>query len=87
MIQPYRENNPPAPTQSDPDQAWLQTIKAHVESLKFGAVHIVIQDSRVVEIDRTEKIRFDQSKPSLAGDLPSRGSPHSRNRILRLAAR
>lgn len=37
-----------------------EILKA-VESVKFGNVQIIIQDSKVVQIDKTEKIRLDQN--------------------------
>jgi len=34
---------------------WLGVIKAQVESLKFGTVQIVVHESRVVQVEKTEK--------------------------------
>jgi len=34
-----------------------QIIQA-IRSVRFGQVQIIIQDSRVVQIDKTEKLRF-----------------------------
>jgi hypothetical protein len=31
-----------------------------VESLRYGAVQIVVHEARVVQIEKTEKIRFDK---------------------------
>jgi hypothetical protein len=31
-----------------------------VKSLRYGVVEIVVQDSRVVQIDRTERLRLDK---------------------------
>lgn len=30
-----------------------------IRSIKFGAVEILIHDSRVVQVEKTEKLRFD----------------------------
>lgn len=35
----------------------LQILKA-LKSIRYGCVQIYIQDSKVVQIDKTEKIRF-----------------------------
>lgn len=37
-----------------------------IKDLRFGSVEVVIHDSKVVQIERKEKIRFDahQSQPS-----------------------
>jgi hypothetical protein len=37
----------------------LQILKA-LKSIRYGCVQIFIQDSKVVQIDKTEKIRFDK---------------------------
>jgi hypothetical protein len=43
-----------------PEAAWLSVVKRHVNSLHFGIVQITVHNDRVVQIERTEKIRFDQ---------------------------
>jgi hypothetical protein len=42
---------PPAPLP-------LEAIQEAVESIRFGVVQLIIQDGRVVQIDKTEKIRL-----------------------------
>lgn len=37
----------------------LQILKA-LRSIRYGYVQIIVQDSKVVQIDKTEKIRFDK---------------------------
>lgn len=37
----------------------LEILKA-LRSIRHGYVQIVVQDSKVVQIDKTEKIRFDK---------------------------
>ena len=36
----------------------LEAIQEAVESIRFGVVQLIIQDGRVVQIDKTEKIRL-----------------------------
>jgi hypothetical protein len=43
--------------------AWLQLVREHVGSLKFGTVQITVHDSRVVQVERVEKLRFDKPEP------------------------
>ena len=38
---------------------WLEAIRQQVSSLRFGVIQIVVHEGRVVQIDRTEKIRVD----------------------------
>lgn len=43
----------PAPTD------WVEAVRQQVSSLRFGVIQIVVHEGRVVQIDRTEKIRVD----------------------------
>ncbi|HYT59450.1 MAG TPA: YezD family protein [Haliangiales bacterium] len=40
---------------------WLHLVKEQISSLRFGVVQIVVHDSRVVQIERTEKLRLDRT--------------------------
>ncbi len=44
---------------------WLQVVQQQVTSLRFGVVQIVIHDSQVKQIEKTERVRLD--KPSNTG--------------------
>ena len=44
---------------------WLQVVQQQVTSLRFGVVQIVIHDSQVKQIEKTERVRLD--KPSSPG--------------------
>ena len=37
---------------------WLETVRRQVGSLRFGVVQIVVHESRVVQIEKTERIRL-----------------------------
>jgi hypothetical protein len=37
-------------------------ILGAIQGIKFGAVEVLIHDSRVVQIERSEKVRFDGKK-------------------------
>ena len=39
---------------------WLETVRSQVASLRFGMVQIVVHDSQLVQIERTEKLRLDR---------------------------
>ena len=41
-----------------PEQQILDAVRA----IRFGSVEIVIHDSKVVQVIRTEKVRFDNGK-------------------------
>jgi len=42
---------------------WLPVVEANVRTLRFGVVQIVVHDSKVVQIERTERTRFDNAQP------------------------
>jgi hypothetical protein len=48
--------------QSEPDSGddILRRIAIAISGLRFGSVEVVIQDSRVVQIERKEKFRLDK---------------------------
>jgi hypothetical protein len=39
--------------------SWLDVVRRQVGSLDFGVVQIVVHDARVVQIERTEKVRLE----------------------------
>jgi hypothetical protein len=41
---------------------WLEVVRQQVESLSFGVVQIVVHDSKVTQIDKTERVRLEKSK-------------------------
>ena len=48
---------------SEPDfgDEILRRIANAISGVRFGSVEVVIQDSRVVQIERKEKFRFDKN--------------------------
>ena len=44
----------------DSDDVWLALVRQNVAKTEFGIVQIVIHDSRVVRIERTEKLLIPQ---------------------------
>ena len=60
MDEPQTIQKPtPAPARPAEDKMLpLQAIQQAVSSIRFGVVQITIQDGRVVQIDKTEKIRL-----------------------------
>jgi hypothetical protein len=44
------------------DAKWLELVVQHVKSLRYGVVEIVVHDSRVLQIEKTERVRLDQSE-------------------------
>ena len=44
---------------------WLELVREKVQSLRFGVVQIVVHDSKVTQIERTEKTRLQNVENNL----------------------
>lgn len=40
---------------------WVELVKQSVRDLQFGVVQIVVHNAKVVQIEKTEKLRLEQS--------------------------
>jgi hypothetical protein len=49
---------------------WLEIVRQQVGSLRYGVVEIIVHDSQVTQIEKTERLRLD--KP-ITEARPSRG--------------
>ena len=38
--------------------AWLEIVRQQAGSMRFGVVQIVVHDSEVTQIDKTERVRL-----------------------------
>ena len=38
---------------------WLSVVREKVETLRFGVVQVVVHDSKIIQIERTERIRIE----------------------------
>jgi hypothetical protein len=54
----------------DRGQDWEEIVRHHVESLRFGAVEIIVHDSRVIQIEKKERVRFGKSGVNTCADTP-----------------
>ena len=54
-----RSDDPAEPLR---EAAVLEQIRQALKGLRFGNVSIIVQDGMVVQIERTEKRRFDRSR-------------------------
>jgi hypothetical protein len=46
---------------STDDVKWLELVVQHVKSLRYGVVEIVVHDSRVIQIEKTERVRLEKN--------------------------
>ena len=44
--------------ESHPEAAWLSVVTAGVKRMRYGVIQIVVHESKVVQIERTERTRF-----------------------------
>ena len=42
------------------DSKWLEIVRQQVGSLRFGVVEIIVHDSQVTQIEKTERLRLDK---------------------------
>jgi len=42
---------------------WLEIVRQQVASLRYGVVEIVVHDSQVTQIEKTERVRLERPRP------------------------
>jgi hypothetical protein len=55
---------------SSDELKWLELVIQHVGSLRYGVVEIIVHDSQVTQIEKTERLRLDKPTPETR---PNRG--------------
>lgn len=40
------------------DGRWVASVKDYVKQLNYGEVHLIVHDGKVVQVEKTEKVRF-----------------------------
>jgi hypothetical protein len=48
-------------SQQEPGQEWADFVWDQIKSLEYGAVAITVRNARIVQIDKTERLRFEKS--------------------------
>ena len=41
---------------------WLEIVRQQVSSLRYGVVQIIVHDSEVTQIEKTERVRLDKPR-------------------------
>jgi len=44
---------------ADEKPGWLEIVRRQVTSLRYGVVQVVVHDSQVTQIDKTERVRLE----------------------------
>jgi len=52
------QNN--GPESRDGDSSWLELVTQQVKAIRYGVVEIIIHDGRVIQVEKTERVRFDK---------------------------
>ncbi len=47
------------PQDATGEPVWLELVRQHVGSLRYGVVQIVVHDAQVTQIEKTERVRLD----------------------------
>ena len=67
MIKPTQTLAGPEAGETRP---WLELVREQVGSLAYGVVQITVHNSRVTQIDRTERTRLDPSATTSFSNPP-----------------
>jgi hypothetical protein len=57
-----RRNGPNPTPESSTSPEWLALVADKVRTMRFGVVQVVVHDGKVVQVERTERTRFDVSR-------------------------
>ena len=55
-------SEPDSVRQANEPAEWLEIVRRQVSSLRYGVVQIVVHDSQVTQIEKTERVRLDKSR-------------------------
>ena len=57
-------------SESSADQPlnWLELVRRQVGSLHYGVVQIVVHDSQVTQIEKTERVRLEKARAQIIQD-------------------
>jgi hypothetical protein len=50
------------PKENNKTESWLEIVRRHVGSLHYGVLQIVVHDSQVTQIEKTERVRLDKPR-------------------------
>jgi hypothetical protein len=56
------------------DELWSKRISQSLNGLEYGTVQIIVHDGKIVQIERTERSRFEQEARVQQQDLPQSSS-------------
>ncbi|AIQ62153.1 hypothetical protein D3C81_450620 [compost metagenome] len=54
------------------DGIWLERIAGLLDDMEFGSLHIVVHEGQIVQMERTERKRFENTPARHSGDAGGR---------------
>ncbi|MCL6603398.1 MAG: YezD family protein [Paenibacillus sp.] len=54
------------------DEVWLERIAELLDDMEFGSLHIVVHEGQIVQMERTERKRFENSSARISGEAGNR---------------
>jgi hypothetical protein len=66
----------PKPKRLEVNEVWLERIASSLNGLEYGTVQIVVHDGDIMQIDRTERKRFETESARSAASAAA--SPEAR---------
>ena len=59
--------NPDRASPGAPSPEWIEAVRQHVAGLRYGVVQITVHAGKVVQVERTERFRFEGSATPTPG--------------------
>jgi hypothetical protein len=60
------------------DDGWVRHVIDAVRGIRYGSVEVVVHDGRIVQIERSTRIRFDGADRRLLDNRGRENNPNSR---------
>ncbi|WP_410513238.1 YezD family protein [Paenibacillus sp. BR2-3] len=54
------------------DELWLERIAGLLDEMEFGSLHIVVHEGQIVQMERTERKRFENGSARISGETGCR---------------
>lgn len=54
------------------DEVWLERIAGLLDDMEFGSLHIVVHEGQIVQMERTERKRFENGNARYGGETGNR---------------
>ncbi|GAB6992036.1 YezD family protein [Paenibacillus pini] len=59
------------------DEVWLERIAGQLNDMEFGSLHIVVHEGQIVQMERTERKRFENTSNVIKPGTVAKAEPRS----------